>query len=80
VIDKFNALLLEKEDDNNYSTPILQTEGVTFVYIKYNNVYLVATTNKNANVALVIQFLHKLANVSKRLVDFAHSYSYLVFS
>lgn len=38
VIDKFNTLLLEKEEENN-TTPIIQTEGVTFAYIKHNNVY-----------------------------------------
>lgn len=45
VIDKFNSLLLEKEEDNNFSTPILQTDGVTFAYIKHNNVYCILLTN-----------------------------------
>lgn len=62
VIDKFNSLLLEREEENN-TTPVIQTEGVTFAYIKHNNVYLVATTRRNANVGLVLQFLHKLANI-----------------
>jgi len=62
LIDKFNTLLLEKEEEN-CTSPILQTDGVTFAYIKHNNVYLVATTRRNANVVLVLQFLHKLANI-----------------
>ncbi|XP_067952091.1 AP-1 complex subunit mu-1-like [Watersipora subatra] len=62
IIDKFNALLLEKEEENN-TTPVIQTDGVTFAYIKHNNVYLVATVRRNANVALVVQFLHKLADI-----------------
>jgi len=62
LIDKFNTLLLEKEEEN-CTSPILQTDGVTFAYIKHNNVYLVATTRRNANVVLVLQFLHKLADI-----------------
>lgn len=40
AIDKFNTLLLEKEEEN-CTTPILQTDGVTFAYIKHNNVYCI---------------------------------------
>lgn len=40
VIDKFNSLLLEREEENN-TTPVIQTEGVTFAYIKHNNVYCI---------------------------------------
>lgn len=41
VVDKFNSLLLEKEEDSDFATPILQTDGVTFAYIKHNNVYCI---------------------------------------
>jgi len=62
VIDKFMPLLMEKEEEGCV-TPILQSDGVTFSYIKYNNLYLVSTTKKNANTALVFVFLHKLVQV-----------------
>lgn len=60
--DKFMALLMEKEEEGCV-TPILSHNGITFMYIKYNNLYLVATTKKNANVALVFAFLHKIVQV-----------------
>lgn len=44
-------------------SPIVVHNKVTFVYIKHNNVYIVATTIKNANVALIFSFLHKLVEV-----------------
>ena len=45
IIDKFNSLLLEKEEDNA-TTPVIQTDGVTFAYIKHNNVYcILSNTN-----------------------------------
>ncbi|XP_065176762.1 AP-1 complex subunit mu-1 [Sycon ciliatum] len=62
VIDKFLPLVLESEDEGS-SAPIIVMENVTFVYIKHNNLYIVATTRKNANVALIFVFLHKLVEV-----------------
>lgn len=62
VIDKFLPLVLEMEEEGQVA-PILVHEKVTFVYIKHNNLYLVATTIKNANVALIFQFLHRVVDV-----------------
>eukprot|EP00118_Oscarella_pearsei_P024946 m.307182 g.307182 ORF g.307182 m.307182 type:complete len:423 (+) comp41990_c0_seq1:89-1357(+) len=62
AIDKFLPLVLEAEDDGA-TTPIVVTEKVTFVYIKYNNLYIVSTTQKNANVTLIFVFLHKVVQV-----------------
>ena len=62
VIDKFLPMVLDSEEEGAI-VPILVHEKVTFVYIKCNNLYLVATTIKNANVALIFQFLHKAVEV-----------------
>lgn len=62
VIEKFMPLLMEKEEESMV-TPLVQTAECTFAYIKYNNLYIVATTKKNANIALVFVFLHKLVQV-----------------
>ncbi|CAF1324369.1 unnamed protein product [Rotaria sordida] len=62
VIEKFMQLLLEKEDESQLS-PIFQHGDVAFVYIKYNNVYLVCTTKINANIAMVLSFLYKCVRV-----------------
>ena len=63
VIDKFMSLMMEREEDMN-SSPIIQHGNTTFIFIKYNSLYLVATSKKNANVTLVFSFLHKLVQVS----------------
>lgn len=55
-------LLMEKEEEG-LLTPILQTADSTFAYIKTNNLYIVSTTKKNANIALVFVFLHKIVQV-----------------
>lgn len=62
IIEKFMPILGEREDEACLC-PILQYQDINFLFIKCNNLYLVATTNKNANVALVFQFLHRAAQV-----------------
>ncbi|XP_050403424.1 AP-1 complex subunit mu-1 isoform X1 [Patella vulgata] len=62
VIDKFMSLVMDKEEEGNV-TPIIQHNNVTFIYIKYNNLYCVATSKKNSNVALVFSFLHKIVQI-----------------
>lgn len=57
IIEKFMPILGEREDEVCLC-PILKYKDVNFLFIKCNNLYLVATTNKNANVALIFQFLH----------------------
>lgn len=61
-IDKFMTLLMEKEEEGCV-TPILRHSDIAFMYIKHNNLYLVSTSKKNANVALIFAFLHKIVTV-----------------
>lgn len=61
-IDKFMALLMDREEEGSLN-PILKYLDTTFMYIKFNNLYIVSSTKKNANVALVFSFLHKIVNV-----------------
>ena len=63
VVDKFMPLVMDREEEG-MSSPIIQHGEVAFIFIKYNNLYLVATSKKNANVAMVFSFLHKLVQVS----------------
>jgi len=39
--------------------------GDTYVYVQYNNLYLVGVTCKNSNVALIVMYLYKLAGCFK---------------
>ncbi|XP_002158238.1 AP-1 complex subunit mu-1 isoform X1 [Hydra vulgaris] len=62
VIEKFLPLVLDQEEDSA-DQPIVVCGDVTFVYIKYNNLYIVAITKANSNVALIFSFLHRLVRV-----------------
>ena len=63
VIDKFIGLVMDREEDGTL-TPLLQTEDTTFAFIRRNNLYVVATTKKNSNIAMVFCLLHKICAVS----------------
>ena len=43
--------------------PILQTQDCNFAFIKTNNLYIVSTTKRNANIALIFTMLHKIVEV-----------------
>jgi len=62
AIDRFMQLIMDKEEEGCV-TPVLQSEDTSFAYIKYNNLYIVSSTRKNANITLVFAFLHKIVQV-----------------
>ncbi len=62
IIDRFLPLVLETEDEGQ-TAPIVAYNGTSFLYIKHGNLFFVAATKKNANVALVFVFLHKLVQI-----------------
>ncbi|XP_077202245.1 AP-1 complex subunit mu-2 isoform X1 [Paroedura picta] len=61
-IDHFMPLLMLKEEECAL-TPLLSHGKVHFLWIKHSNLYLVATTMKNANASLVYSFLYKVVEV-----------------
>lgn len=62
VIDKFIGLISEKEEDGTL-TPLLCTQDCTYAFIKHSNLYVVATTKKNSNIAMIFVLLHKICAV-----------------
>jgi AP-1 complex subunit mu len=43
--------------------PLIKTEECTFAFIKHTNLYVVATTRKNSNIAMLFALLHKICQV-----------------
>lgn len=62
AIDKFMPILMDREEEGSLN-PILRHSDTTFAFIKFNNLYLVSVTKKDANIALIFSFLHKIVNV-----------------
>eukprot|EP01036_Dinobryon_divergens_P033678 gene33678-43527_t len=61
--EKFSLIIQEK--DEMELRPVFTDDGITYVYIKCNNLLLLAVTKKNSNIALILFFLYKLTNVFK---------------
>ena len=62
IIDKFIGLVADKEEDGSLA-PLICTQDCTYAFIKHNNVYVVATTRKNSNIAMIFVLLHKICSV-----------------
>lgn len=45
--------------------PVYTEEGVTYVYIKYKNLYLLCVSKQNANVCMLVLFMYNICNVLK---------------
>ena len=44
-------------------TPVVHDEGISYLYVQYSNLYLVAVARDNINAASILLFLHKLREV-----------------
>jgi len=62
MIDKFIGLVSEKDEDGSL-TPLICTPECTYAFIKHSNLYVVATTKKNSNIAMIFVLLHKICAV-----------------
>lgn len=64
AIEQFPLLLLDldNEDESNYR-PFVNSNGINYVYINHNNLYVCALTRKNENVMALVVFLLKLIEV-----------------
>eukprot|EP00922_Rhytidocystis_sp_ex-Travisia-forbesii_P055276 GHVS01081864.1.p1 GENE.GHVS01081864.1~~GHVS01081864.1.p1 ORF type:complete len:511 (+),score=100.99 GHVS01081864.1:230-1534(+) len=63
VTDCFTHNVIEQEDA--LIKPLFEYNGVTFVWIQTNNLYLVAVTCNNSNATLIMTFLYKLSETLK---------------
>jgi len=62
-VERFSGHVLEAEEADE--RPVWLEHGTTFVYIKYNNLYLMAVTQRNSNAAMILLFLYRLVEVLK---------------
>jgi hypothetical protein len=42
----------------------MEEEGVTYLYIKHNNLFLLAVTDVNASAAMILMFLYQVVEVT----------------
>ena len=64
VVSRFVSQLLEEDEVD--LKPVMEDEGVTYLYIKHNNLYLLAVTDVNASAAMILRYLYQVVEVSER--------------
>lgn len=62
-VERFSGHVLEADEADE--RPVWLEHGTTYVYIKYNNLYIMAVTQRNSNAAMVLLFLYRLVEVLK---------------
>ncbi|RLV93577.1 AP-1 complex subunit mu-1-I [Spathaspora sp. JA1] len=65
TIEKFPLLLLELEnsiEEGEYK-PFINNQGINYIFINHNNLYICALTRKNENIMAITMFLSKLVEV-----------------
>lgn len=63
AVEKFPVLLSEAEDESSSVPPCFSSDGINYLYIRHNNLYLLAITKRNSNAAEILLFLHKIVEV-----------------
>ncbi|KAK4075334.1 uncharacterized protein Triagg1_4455 [Trichoderma aggressivum f. europaeum] len=63
AVEKFPVLLSEAEEESSAVPPCFSHEGINYLYIRHNNLYLLALTKRNTNAAGILLFLHKVVEV-----------------
>ena len=62
-VERFATHVLEADEADE--RPVWIEHGTTYVYIKYNNLYIMAVTERNSNAAMLLLFLYRLVEVLK---------------
>jgi len=62
IPQRFVAKALMEEEDLNIK-PVIEEQGISFIYIRHNDLYIVAVTDKNADVTMILTFLYRLVDL-----------------
>ena len=64
VADRFVNTVVNGAEEMQMK-PVFNEDGINYIYIQYNNVYLLAVTQRNSNCVMILSFLYRLAEVLK---------------
>ncbi|CAN6595218.1 AP-1 complex subunit mu-1-I [Trichomonascus vanleenenianus] len=62
TVENFPQLLINAEESGTLA-PCITHEGINYMYITYNNIYLLALSKKNSNAASTLLFLNHIIKV-----------------
>jgi AP-1 complex subunit mu len=61
IAERFMNIIMAKDEQD--VRPIFEEDGVTYIYVKYKNLYIMTVTKHNADAAMLLIFLYKLIQV-----------------
>ncbi|KAK6249570.1 hypothetical protein SCA6_003575 [Theobroma cacao] len=68
--ERFFTKLIEKQGgDPQSQDPVVYDNGVTYLFIQHNNVYLLTASRQNCNAASLLLFLHRIVDVFKHYFE-----------
>ncbi|KAF9625675.1 hypothetical protein IFM89_025460 [Coptis chinensis] len=67
--EKFFTKLIEKDGDPDTQSPVAWDNGVSYMFIQHNNVYLMTASRQNCNAASHLLFLHRVVDVFKHYFE-----------
>lgn len=67
AIEHFTQHVID-EDEGNIK-PVFEHNGLTFAYLRHNNVYFVMATKLNCNISMLIVYLHRIVEVFNGYFD-----------
>lgn len=63
AVERFPLLLLEAEEESSVVPPCFSRNGINYLYITHNDLYVLALTKRNSNAAEILLFLHRVVTV-----------------
>ncbi|OII75652.1 AP-2 complex MU subunit protein [Cryptosporidium andersoni] len=63
VLEIFQQNVIDQEE--SLIRPVFLSKGITYCWVKYNNLYLVSLTRRNSNAMMMMTFLYKLIDILK---------------
>ncbi|WOL18373.1 AP-1 complex subunit mu-2 [Canna indica] len=67
--ERFFTKLIEKEGDVESHSPVVFDDGISYMFIQHNNVFLMTAARQNCNAASILLFLHRVIEVFKHYFE-----------
>ncbi|CAN1179550.1 AP-1 complex subunit mu-2 [Linum perenne] len=67
--ERFFSKLLDKQADLQSQDPVVYEDGITYMFIQHNNIYLLVASKQNCNAASLLLFLHRVVHVFKHYFE-----------
>lgn len=63
AVETFPVLLMEAEDETSVVPPCFTKDGINYIYLAHNDLYVLALSRNNTNVMEILLFLSRLVEV-----------------